>query len=188
MWPPLSAEPPAPEHDGFYLRLALGVGYGRVSITTGGEETTIVGTSLASSLAIGGAIAPNLILYGGFVDSSLLSPDYKVDGTTVTKGGSSILFSGFGPGLAYYFMPSNTYLAGTLLLSRLSQAVPGGRDAISDRGPGLEALLGKEWWVSENWGLGVTAQVILARLAAKGIDDAAFNVVQAALLVSATFN
>ena len=187
MWPPLSAELPQPEHEGFYLRLSLGVGYGRVSITTGGEATTMVGASLASSLAIGGAIAPNLILYGGFVDSSLFSPDYKVDGTTVTKGGSSILFSGFGPGLAYYFMPSNLYLAGTLLLGRLGQAAPGGA-TISYRGPGLEALLGKEWWVSENWGLGVTAQIVAAQLPAQGIDDAAFNVVQAALLVSATFN
>jgi hypothetical protein len=188
MWPPLAEEPPPPEHDGFYLRLALGGGYGRVSMTAAGEQRTMVGSSLASSLAVGGAIAPNLILYGGFVDTSLLSPDYKVDGTTVTKGGSSILFSGFGPGLAYYFMPSNTYLAGTLLFARLAQAAPSGAYAISNRGPGFEGLLGKEWWVSENWGLGATAQIVLARVPAKGIDDASYDVVQAALLLSATFN
>ena len=135
MWPPLSAEPPAPEHDGFYLRLAVGVGHGRVEHHHGGEETTMVGTSLASSLAIGGAIAPNLICTAASSTALCSPPDYKVDGTTVTKGGSSILFSGFGPGLAYYFMPSNLYLAGTLLLGRLGKAAPGGatRSAIAAR-------------------------------------------------------
>ena len=79
-------------------------------------------------------------------------------------------------------------MAGTLLFGRLAQAAPRGADVISNRGPALEALLGKEWWVSENWGLGVNAQLVLARLPAQGIDDATFNVVQGAILVSATFN
>ncbi len=181
--------PPVPEfvHDGFYLRMGLGPGFGRVGLSSGGEELTMSGAMFSSSIGIGGAIAPNLILYGGLVDTSIVSPDYKVDGTTVTENGSSILITGLGPGVAYYIMPSNVYVAGTLMLTRVSQASPNGRVALSDWGPGLEGLVGKEWWVSDNWGLGVAAQIILARVGSK-VDDGAFGVVAGGLLFSATYN
>jgi hypothetical protein len=191
--PPSYLQPPSPPeppfvHDGFYLRMGIGVGYGHVSISSGGETTTMSGLSEAITFALGGAIAPNLILYGGLVNTSIRKPKYALDGTTVQEEGSSILTTGFGPGLAYYFMPSNAYLAGTLMLSRLSQAAPRGSNALSEWGPGGEVLLGKEWWVSPNWGLGLVAQIVGARPVAKEISGASFKVIEAALLFSATYN
>ena len=34
----------------------------------------------------------------------------------------------------------------------------------SDWGFTFEGLLGKEWWVSDNWGLGVSAQLLLGSM------------------------
>jgi hypothetical protein len=184
------APPPSPPfvHDGFYLRLNVGPGYGYVTTTSMGQTLTMSGGSLANSFAIGGTIAPNVILYGGFLDNSILSPRYVLDGSTVNDDGSSILIAGLGPGVAYYFMPSNAYVAGTLMVSRLSQAVYRGREAISNWGPTLEGLVGKEWWVSANWGVGVAAQIVVSRLGLRGDDEAALNIFEAALLLSATYN
>jgi hypothetical protein len=63
-------------------------------------------------------------------------------------------------------MPYNTFISGTLLFTRLvwSEDDLGEEDSEADNeysepGVGLSLSVGKEWWVSSNWGLGVGARL-----------------------------
>ena len=98
---------------------------------------------------------------------------------------------GVGGGLAYY-LDSNLFFAGSLLASRLViNNSDGNAIARSDWGITFDGQIGKEWWASDNWGLGVSLQLLLGRM--KDQDDgsgltptwsfASFNV-----LFSASYN
>src|SRR5665811_847103 len=70
----------------------------------------------------------------------------------------SIAMQGIGPGIAYYFGPINLYLSGTLALSRFwTYDGNGSRLDTSKIGLSFELQVGKEWWVSRDWGLGIAA-------------------------------
>jgi hypothetical protein len=100
---------------------------------------------------------------------------------------------GIGGGAAYY-LESNLFFAGSLLGSQLFIDDSNGNSVVqSDLGITFEGLFGKEWWVSDNWGLGVTGQVLLGVMKDQAIPGqnastptwklAAFSV-----LFSATYN
>jgi hypothetical protein len=68
---------------------------------------------------------------------------------------------GIGGGAAYY-LDSNLFFAGSLVGSKLFIDDVNGNTAVqSDLGITIEGLVGKEWWVSDNWGLGVSGQLLL---------------------------
>jgi hypothetical protein len=76
---------------------------------------------------------------------------------------------GVGGGLAYY-LDSNLFFAGSLLASRLViNNSDGNAIARSDWGFTFDGQIGKEWWASDNWGLGVSLQLLLGRM--KDQDD-----------------
>jgi hypothetical protein len=60
-------------------------------------------------------------------------------------------------------------------------------------GPGLSLVLGKEWWVSDNWGLGLAGQLYAARMkdrqpAFVGSETPTWRALGLNLLFSASFN
>jgi hypothetical protein len=78
---------------------------------------------------------------------------------------------------------SNTRCAGTA-----STTIDSTGTFESDNGLGAKVMLGKEWWVSENWGLGIGGQVFYANCdrglnGSKDIKTLAYG-----LLFSATYN
>jgi hypothetical protein len=164
-------------HDGFYLRLQLGVGYTRMSTSTMMSDVSLAGFSDNFGIALGGALNSHLIIYGTLVESTARRPKGKingplssadVDGMTVgivSVGGFGVAgVAGVGAGVAYY-LDSNVFFAGSLLASRLVvDDVNGNTVAKTDWGFTFEGLLGKEWWVSDNWGVGVSGQVLLGAM------------------------
>lgn len=82
-----------------------------------------------------------------------------------------MVLTGVGPGLAYYF-PSKIYLSGSL---SFSQAPVQDEDGVSigetDIGVGLHALVGKEWWVSPKWGLGIAGQLFVGSMKDNAEND-----------------
>jgi opacity protein-like surface antigen len=103
----------------------------------------------------------------------------------------SISDATIGPGLAYYFPAINLYVSGTVgfskatVESRQSNILLGA----SDWGFGAAAMVGKEFWLSANWGLGAALQYRYARLRDQGGDSAPLvTESDFALVVSATFN
>lgn len=177
-------------HDGFFMRLTAGFGYMSASESYGGGKVTYSGLGATLGAAFGGAIAPNLILFGEFLGTSVPDPNYEVSGPyfeTGSQSGDMTLF-GFGPGMAYYVEPMNLYLSGTLAFSQVS--FTDGSSGASDStnwGLGASFAVGKEWWVARDWGIGLAGQLHLASMS-DPTYDARMTAVAFSLLFSATFN
>ena len=84
----------------------------------------------------------------------------EIDGVELGEAeNTSLSFPFFGIGLTYYFMPVNLYLTGAVGFSYAQVEVDGVDRGSSDVGFGLNVDLGKEWWVSDNWGLGIAGRL-----------------------------
>lgn len=152
------------------MRLSAGGGYLGAYDEDSPGAPTFHGGAGSFAFAIGGAVSENLILYGeGLgqqVDTGELKLSYdRRSGSSRDVTGSMGLYGG-GPGFAYYFMPYNTFVSGTLMFTRLvwSEDDLGNDNSDDDNvhsqpGVGLSLSVGKEWWVSSNWGLGVAARL-----------------------------
>jgi hypothetical protein len=174
-------------HDGFYLRLQLGIGYNQAE-TVGGDDIAIKGAAGGFNFELGYAIVENFILFGRLGGTSVTSPDIELGGVTVegTDDDVSSNFSGLGVGATYYFMPVNVYVTGAITASNLSITDDGDELADTDSGPALHLGVGKEWWVSRNWGIGVGGELVLGRIRSEGEDD--WNVTSGIVFLSGTFN
>lgn len=197
--------PGARNHDGFYLRMQMGGGYTSMSTSVNGTGRSIAGGSTAFDIALGGALNPHVIIYGTLISSTARDPDRTfsrppvdtalphgmVTGTVDIGGFGDTGVVGIGGGAAYYF-DSNLFFAGSLLGSRLYVYDLNGNRAIrSDLGFTFEGLLGKEWWVSDNWGLGVCGRVLLGAMKDRPWTSEpvpTWKVAAIAVLFSATFN
>lgn len=159
-------------HDGFYLRLGLGVGVllGKAELAGASGETPglfdevgVVGVAIPVELALGGTPAPGFAIgvgsYAVHVPSARYSSgrgDYTVD-ERAEYGSISML----GPFFDYYVDPR----AGihVELSPGLVWVTPGKSDNIVDeglsgRGFGVMAGFGIEGWVSDQWSMGVLAR------------------------------
>jgi hypothetical protein len=67
-------------HDGFMLRLALGVGSGSASEEMAGTELTMSGVAGSFSIDIGGSVAQNLVLHARLGDFVVIDPTVAIDG------------------------------------------------------------------------------------------------------------
>lgn len=120
---------------------------------------------------------------GGIVDDAqAASVDSLAVGWMVATGfaiqlelwGDSVAAYGFGGGATYYLMPHNLFWSA-------SWGMSGSYDDTSVVGWGAAHLVGKEWWVSSNWSLGVAGQFLYAD---HGDEEAA----SLGVLFSATYN
>ena len=152
-----SAQAQVHAHDGFFLRLDLGGGYLEHSSPTNSVlgDMKVSGGAGSFGVAVGGAVAENLILAGHLYSSAISNPSISYSsGASGNTSDTTMSMVGIGPELTYYFMPVNLYVSGTLAATRLHSST-NGQDGDSDWGVGMRLALGKEWWVSDNWGLGL---------------------------------
>lgn len=182
---------PAPgyhEHDGFYLRCLLGLGYLHNSASSSGSSISVSGVGGTFGLAIGGVVAPNLVIYGELLGTSVSDPTVDDGTNSATASGLTTTLAGFGPGVAYY-LDGNMYLSGALLFTRISFSDSSTNEQLGSTNLGFGAGLtfGKEWWVSTDWGLGVSGQLMFASMKENGADYR-WTSVAASLLFSATYN
>jgi hypothetical protein len=177
------------------MRLTTGITVLNASYSTNGIDNSITGAGVGFSMAFGGSITPNLVLYGEFVTSSALEPNSKRGGTSNTLTGYNVDLFGIGPGVAYFLVPANVYFSGTLAFSQLTESYNGSSNSSSNNnsvdltnmGIGASFMVGKEWWVSTNWGLGVAGMLHLASMKMKNYDSRA-TAEAISILFSATCN
>lgn len=178
-------------HDGFMLRLALGMGYANTPAEATGDydDITIHGSCGTFSFDIGGAIAENLALHARFSDSVQVDPRVSIEGNDSELDWS---FAGFliAPALTYYFVPLNVYVTAALGLSWLITIRDrSSSDLNSVTGFGANLDLGKEWWVSDNWGLGVSARFWWTHAVdATDLIDVTYNLLGTSVQFSATYD
>ncbi|MDX2023124.1 MAG: hypothetical protein SF187_23015 [Deltaproteobacteria bacterium] len=145
------------QHDGFYLHIELGFAGGSSKTTLAGTELSLSGGGVDFALALGGAVAPHWVVFGEVQVLGFDEPTSKIDGqeVNVLERQQSFDFGGVGPGVAYYFDPSNIFLSASVLISSLSVTDVNGKERSTDGGAGINLKVGKEWWVSQDWALGV---------------------------------
>jgi hypothetical protein len=191
---PEAPDPGYHRHDGFLLRLALGVGAGALRLQgsayglTDDWRDSPVGYQ---SISLGGALADNWILHAdvhGFVDGD--EADYQ----DPRRGTGWI-----GLGLSYYVMPNNVYVsasvgpAATVLTDdryeRRERSLRLDREVLGGVGAGL--FVGKEWWVHDNWGLGLAAGLLYTFATGNtehGTEDLSLHSLATTLSLSLTYN
>lgn len=158
----------ATEHNqGFFLRLTGGGGFASTSISDPASiDLKLSGLGGGMTAAIGGIVSPNLALHGNVWGWFVSDPDATINGLDAGQLGSSLNMSAVGGGATYYFMPTNVYVTGALGVGKLS--TNGGS---SDAGVVFDLALGKEWWVSPKWGLGLNAGVQYHNMPDGGVDQ-----------------
>lgn len=175
---PAYVEAPAPsrggyaprsnDHTGMLVRLSLGVGGGGVDEDWSGQKLKSSGGAALYSFAVGGAVSPNLALGGDIFGFGLNEPKVSYgDYDYGQQKNSSVNLGGIGFNATYYIMPANVYLSGTVGVARISRSNWSNSGAAvttkdDSSGLGLSLMIGKEWMVSREWGLGVAGQLITA--------------------------
>jgi hypothetical protein len=176
-------------HDGFFLRAQLGGGFSSLSSTTAGVKTTLGGGGLSLGAAVGGVIAHDLVLYGAIFETDTVNPDLQIGGTSMATQIGRMSLQGIGPGVAYYFERINLYLSGMIALSRFWTYDGNGNQLDTSKiGLGLELQVGKEWWVSRDWGLGIAGQLIGGSMKDQVNPNLTWSSGTFSLLFSATYN
>lgn len=156
------------KHDGFYLSLNAGPAFGGTVLTgtgndvvsvLGGSEMAYKGQGFLADIKIGGAIRENLILSFDVISRAIQGPDVEIDGSEIGTASDDIVLTDntMGIGLTRYFMPHNIFVSGTIGLARMTiENKTNDTKGQSKGGLGAHVKVGKEWWVSDNWGLGVS--------------------------------
>jgi hypothetical protein len=180
-------DPGAHRHDGFYLRMWIGPGYTQMKLDDADLEVS--GTGGSFGIQAGVAVQENLILYGQLFDDIAVNPSIKQGGMSADLDNVNAGVVGFGAGVTYYFMPSNMYVSGAVTYTQLSVQRDGEEIGESDWGPGVSLMVGKEWWVSNNWGVGVALQLFGGSMKDSTSEGSpTWSTGAAALAFSATYN
>ena len=157
---PVLAGGEARMHDGFFLRLSTGLAYSRATISDNTGQLEIKGGSGDLNIAVGGMVGDNFALHGTLWGWSASDPDGELTAGGGTSSGTvngTLTMGAIGVGGTYYFMPSNLYLSYSLGMGSLNG--DGNIDGKSKPGLAFDATIGKEWWVGDQWGLGVAGAV-----------------------------
>jgi hypothetical protein len=176
-------------HLGFFFRPELGFGYMNASTSLGGVDFSVKGSGAALGLAFGGAVSEGFIVGAQVWDVVASSPTITMGSTTVsTNSSTSAGVVGYGVLLNWYMQPSNIYLAVTPSLTRLVMD-DGTSSATTEWGFGLRGAVGKEWWVSDNWGVGVSGSLAFSSNKDSSASGApTWSTVSFGIGVSATYN
>ena len=195
---PPPAAPPAGfhEHDGFYVRAAIGPSVLHASWKEGAYDWSVTGTGFAIGVALGGSVLPNLVVYAELTRSVAIAPTRKINDASTPLNNYDVDLAGFGPGATYYLVPANLYFSGTIAFSKLTSGYNGpsgsegsGTDLeiFTNTGIGATLMVGKEWWVSANWGLGIAGIAYVASMKITN-EDSRVTAEALSLVLSATYN
>jgi len=176
--------PDAYTHHGFFLSADVGLGGVNYKDSLG-----ITGGAANFNLKIGGTIAPNFILSGDLITVDCENPDVTQNkgipgfpaGYDYGNNGDDFSMNLIGIGATYYFMPADIFLTGTIGTGYFKFD-----DQYSNNGLAFQAEVGKEWWVSPNWGLGVG--LVLLDMNAKWNSVETGNGGFLGLMFNSTFN
>jgi hypothetical protein len=197
-------------HHGIYVRVAGGLGFFSDAVDSdplpplgSTAEGTLKGVAINTELAVGGSIAPGLVLGGAlFVNHmpSLKTTDGQIHTGSFTTFTNEIDFDPttltvIGPFGDYYFDPTGGFHVqaslgyGILSLGQGRGAPIPIRDQTGS-GFSAEVGVGYEWWVSSSWGVGVLGQLMFGLGSGKDTGDNTWRhrVLIPGLLVSATMN
>ena len=178
-------------HTGFFMRLALGPSYTTMRGQSSEGSLVLRAAGAGLNMTLGGALSENLVVYGEVALQSTLDAGVEASRGAGAAPGTSVTTAALGAGLGYYLMPSNVYLTGSLLIGQ-ARAVDLPTERLlgkTDFGPAVALSVGKEWWMTPSWTLGLLIRAQLARFRDPGRGHAGtmWNATALSASLSATF-
>ena len=158
-------------HDRFFLRMAVGGGWFSNRIGSGTNKLELSGFAGDGDIAIGGMVSPNLALHGTIFGWAASDPDVDAGTGVIGTATGTADMSAFGGGLTYYFMPANAYVSGSLGFGSFGFDPGSGPRTETGDGLAFELTTGKEWWVGNSWGLGISGAYTFSSTPEKGVSD-----------------
>lgn len=158
------AESAPQTHDGFFLNLSLGFGYQSFEYSASTKfapDLEAKGGATEFDIKLGGRIAPNTLLHATITGVSCMNDmDIIYEDEKISTSDLSESMSLLGIGVTYY-LPANFFVTASVGTAQFTNSDNTDNDnkvdGASETGFGFQVGAGKEWWVSENWGLGVSA-------------------------------
>lgn len=146
------------KHDGFFFSVNPGLFYGSTNIDYSGVEVNASNSGMKLDVNFGLRVIDNLQIHFSFIYTIAPYTLYKFpDGTGLEK--QSLELGGPGLGLTYYFL-DNFYAHANLnvCFHDFDLIAQGSR-----QGTSYQLMVGKEWWASCNWGIGVNLFYLYSR-------------------------
>ncbi len=176
------APPPPPptddgtwrNHDGFYLRMGIGAGYGRVKSTgewalSGGASTDMEvvysGAGPAYELLIGGTPGGGVVIGGGFVGQEISDPKIELDGEEVDDNlfdnDNALGMILLGPFVDWFPSPRGGAHVGAMIGVAAIGLSNGDQDDENESSTGWGGSLwgGYDFWVANQWSLGAEGRI-----------------------------
>jgi hypothetical protein len=190
--PPPSGDQQPPgyhQHDGFFMRFQLGFG----ALRSSAPDTEFSGSAGSFAVGLGVSLTDNLILFGELYDDVNTSPKVTIGGVSATANGTvTHTLLGYGAGLAWYVNSLNAYLSASGGVGQIqldyTDDLGNPVKETSQNGPMLRVSLGKEWWVSPNWGIGGSLNFETGSMKGGGPAPLTFRSTAFSLGFSATYN
>lgn len=140
-------------HVGFYLHPNIGFGY----MTLSDAGATVSGASVLASLAIGWAVTENVLLAVEAVESFAVHPTAE----GIPSSELELSLFGIGPQFTLY-SADNLYFSGKFLVTHVHRRFHAALAYEPTVGPGGGISIGKEWWASDHWSLGVAVHALMS--------------------------
>jgi len=148
---PLCAQPPdAYNHDGFYFRFSTGFGYARFSGTGPNGNVSIYDAATLGTIALGGTIAPGLVLAGSLGAVSITETTLRGAPGSPGVDASQVHIAAL---LDWFPKPSDGWHVGATL--GFGGASMKGANADGTGATVVAGLFGGyDWWIGPQWSLG----------------------------------
>lgn len=165
--PPPPGDDPATihTHDGFYMRLGFGLGWGRVTSEIGDLEVEYSGSGWLLDMLFGGTIANTVVIGGGFLLHEISDPDVNVTSgevdVAVGEASGGLGVGTLGPFIDIFPDPNGGGHFGAMIGVGTIGLEDESGDASS--GWGFGVFGGYDFWVSNQWSLGANARYMYNR-------------------------
>ena len=182
-------------HDGGFLSIAIGMGYQSINFVPDDieEETdNIAGLATDIDVKLGGNVAYNTLLHLTLAGTTKTgTTDYNDDNEYENI---RVNMSLLGLGVTHYF-ENNIFITVSCGISEFhvnddiavfSAIIQSNTSPDINNGFGFQVGGGKEWWVSDNWGIGASAALLYGF--ASNLADAKESSLGITLRLSATWN
>jgi len=171
-------------HDGFYLQLDAGLGYLSSSASFAGQSQKLSGVTFPTAILLGGTVGP-VVIGGGLISDYAPSPSASVNGVSGTLSGVSMYLFSMGVFADIYPNPSGGLHFQPFLGFGSLQLSYHGYTGNSATGIVIAGGVGYDWWVADEWSIGVMGRMAYAPLSVSGIG---YSTIAPALLATFTYH
>lgn len=195
-------------HDGFFFRVGLGgaplIGSAKPKTTSGetSADADVSAFAPIGELSLGGTPTPGLVLGGASWGVPASGIEYHVKSINMTFKADSATISMIGPFVDFYPNPQQGFhVLGAITYTLVSashgkyDSTLGGEyppDDYSGDGVGLVLATGYEWWIGEQWSLGLLGRLqytsVTLKSASKNYVDVDFTAWVPGVLVEVTYH